>query len=177
MTHTNAPVGNEPVIGERKLGNHTFAVGSVLIHAPAERIWQILTDYSNTPEVFANIKSCKVLQDNGSNKIVHQTLHPKGSPMNFDYILEVTETAPSVMKWHRKSGALKEVDGSWTLEPSENSHGTKVTYSIFVDGGVLLPPWLLRGQSKNFLPELLTSLKKASERSEAEIPSKRVNAG
>jgi hypothetical protein len=33
-----------------------------------------------------------------------------------------------------------------------------------LDGGMLLPAWLLRGQSKNYLPELLTSIKQASEK-------------
>jgi hypothetical protein len=96
---------------------------------------------------------------------VHQWVHPKGTPINLDYIVEIKETAPLLMEWHRKSGALKEVVGSWKLEPTETAGGpTKVTYSIYLDGGVLLPAWLLKGQSKSYLPDLLNSIKQASEK-------------
>jgi uncharacterized membrane protein len=152
-----------PSISESRSGNRTFAVGKILVNARAEQIWKILTDYNNAPDVFSNLQKCEVLEDKGSNKLVRQCVHPKGTPLNLDYIVEIKETAPLLMEWHRKSGALKEVAGSWKLEPTEDGP-TKVTYSIYLDGGMLLPAWILRGQSKNYLPELLTAIKQASEK-------------
>jgi uncharacterized membrane protein len=152
-----------PSVSESRSGNRTFAVGKILVNAKAEQIWKILTDYNNAPDVFSNLQKCEVVEDKGSNKLVRQCVHPKGTPINLDYIVEIKETAPVLMEWHRKSGALKEVAGSWKLEPTEDGP-TKVTYSIYLDGGVLLPAWLLRGQSKNYLPELLNAIKQASEK-------------
>jgi uncharacterized membrane protein len=152
-----------PSVSESRSGNRTFAVGKILVNARPEQIWRILTDYNNAPDVFSNLQKCEVVEDKGSNKLVRQCVHPKGTPINLDYIVEIKETAPVLMEWHRKSGALKEVAGSWKLEPTEDGP-TKVTYSIYLDGGMLLPAWLLRGQSKNYLPELLTSIKQASEK-------------
>lgn len=160
-------VGNTPKISEQRLGNKTFAVGSVLVNAKAEKIWQILTDYGNAPEIFTNLQKCEVLEDKGANKLVRQLIHPRGTPINLDYIVEIKETAPTLMEWHRKSGALKDVTGSWRLEQTDDGEATKVIYSIYIDGGLLLPPWLLRGQSKNLLPELLQSIKQASEHKDA----------
>jgi uncharacterized membrane protein len=157
-------ITDTPSISESRSGNRTFAVGKILVNARAEQIWRILTDYNNAPEIFSNLQKCEVLEDNGSNKLVRQCVHPKGTPLNLDYIVEIKETAPILMEWHRKSGALKEVAGSWKLEPTADGP-TKVTYSIYLDGGMLLPAWILRGQSKNYLPELLTAIKQASEKS------------
>jgi ribosome-associated toxin RatA of RatAB toxin-antitoxin module len=153
-----------PVVSEERQGNKTYAVGSVVVNARPERIWQLLTDYNNAPDIFNNLQKCEIVQDNGSNKLVKQLVHPKGTPLKFEYVMAIKETAPVLMEWHRKSGSFKDVSGSWKLEPDGDSGMTKVTYSIFIDGGLLLPPWLLRGQSKSYLPDLLLSLKQASER-------------
>ena len=155
---------NTPSVTEARRGNKTFAVGKILVNARPEQIWKILTDYNNAPDIFTNLQKCEVVEDKGRNKLVRQLVHPKGTPLNLDYIVEITETAPTLMEWHRKSGALKEVAGSWRLEQSEADGPTKVTYSIYLDGGLLLPAWLLRGQSKSYLPELLNAIKTASEK-------------
>jgi hypothetical protein len=72
---------------------------------------------------------------------------------------------------------LKEVAGSWKLEPIENDGSTKVTYSIYLDGGILLPAWLLRGQSKSYLPELLKAIKQASEKNAKTAAQKNQSPG
>jgi uncharacterized membrane protein len=159
--------GSEPSVFEQKIGSKTYASGSVLVKAKIEKIWEILTDYENSPEIFASVKKCHVLEDRGNTKLVQQVVHPKGSPMKFDYVVEIAEIAPRLMEWHRKSGALKEVSGSWKLEPDSTNRNTIITYSIYIDGGVFLPAWLLRGQSKNLLPEVLNSVKGAAERAAA----------
>jgi ribosome-associated toxin RatA of RatAB toxin-antitoxin module len=162
-----SPASNIPIVSEQRLGSKTFAVGSVLVNARAEKIWEILTDYNNAPDIFSSLQKCEVVQDNGPKKLVRQLIHPKGTFLKLDYIVEIKETAPTLMEWHRTSGAFKEVAGSWRLEQHNNNGPTKITYSIYLDGGVLLPPWLLRGQSKIYLPELLTTVKRISEQRQA----------
>lgn len=157
----------QPTVSEQKIGDKTFAVGTVIVKAKPEKIWEILTDYSNQPELFSTVKKCQVVEDKGAKKLVRQVVCPKGSPMHFDYIVEIDETAPKLMEWHRKSGALKDVSGSWKLEPDSTRRNTILTYSIYIDGGTFLPAWLLRGQSKNQLPDVLNSIKGAAERASA----------
>jgi uncharacterized membrane protein len=175
MARTNEPsqpesvrTGSEPSVFEQKIGTKTYASGSVLVKAKVEKIWEILTDYENSPEIFSSVKKCHVIEDRGSTKLVQQVVHPKGSPMKFDYVVEIAEKAPRLMEWHRKSGALKDVSGSWKLEPDSTNRNTIITYSIYIDGGLFLPSWLLRGQSKNLLPEVLNSVKGAAERAAAD---------
>lgn len=154
----------QPKISEQRIGGKTFAVGKILIKAKPEQIWQLISDYENAPDLFKSIQKSKIVQNNGSHKLIHQLVRPKGCPMKFDYVIEVSENAPNTMEWHRKSGALKDVRGSWKLEPDCSNHNTFATYAIYIDGGFMLPPWLLKGQSKNLLPEILTSVRNAAER-------------
>jgi hypothetical protein len=64
--------------------------------------------------------------------------------------------------------------GTWELEPlsqkkasasSSASDCTFVTYSIHLDGGLVLPSWLLASQVKGYLPEVLNALKQRVESS------------
>lgn len=63
------------------------------------------------------------------------------------------------------SGAFKEVDGYWKLEPIEGGHSTLVTYSAYVNGGFFMPQPLVKRQCKIDMPQIMSTL-----RSEAETP-------
>ncbi len=156
-----------PIAHIEKRGHLTYAVGSVVINAPREKVWDILVDYDKSPEIFANLSLCKVVGKEGEVKLVRQVVKP-GGPIKFDYIVNLTETRPSLIKWNRRSGSLKEVMGTWELEAPAHTSDiaavnstpcTTVTYSIHLDGGFALPPWLLASQVKGYLPTVLSALK------------------
>ncbi len=152
-----------------KRGQYTFVVGSVLINAPQEKVWETLVDYDKSPEIFTNLSLCQVIGNEGEVKLVRQLVKP-GGPIKFDYVVNLTETKPRLIKWKRRSGSLREVMGTWELEPVpagskisstslSTSACTSVTYSIYLDGGLALPPWLLASQVKGYLPTVLNALK------------------
>ena len=150
------------MISVEKRGKRDYVVGSLNLNAPAERIWNILVDYHNAPQVFQNLKSCEVVGHEGDAKLIRQIVKT-GSPIKFDYTVALTEEKPTLITWHRQSGSLEEVTGSWQLDPLDSGEKTKVTYSIFIDGGFFLPPWLLTNQLKGYLPIVLKSLKDRAE--------------
>ncbi|MBC7997107.1 MAG: SRPBCC family protein [Leptolyngbya sp.] len=149
---------DQPRVRLEKRGERTFVVGSILINAPREKVWETLVDYDKSPELFKNLSLCKVIGTEGEVKLLRQLVKP-GGPIKFDYIVRLTETKPSLIKWSRKSGSFKEVMGSWELEPIAKSTSTTVIYSIHLDGGFALPPWLLASQVKGYLPKMLNALK------------------
>lgn len=162
-----------PTAHIEKRGHLTYVVGSVVINAPREKVWEILVDYDKSPEIFANLSLCKVVGKEGEVKLVRQVIKP-GGPIKFDYIVNLTESRPKLIKWNRRSGSLKEVMGTWELEapaPATNTTAanstpsTTVTYSIHLDGGFALPPWLLASQVKGYLPTVLSALKTRVESS------------
>lgn len=145
-----------------KLNGKEYAVGSIEIDAEVNTIWDVLADYDKAPQIFSNLKLCKNIGRNGSAKLVRQVVAP-GGPMQFEYIVELTEERPKSMVWHRVSGNLREVSGKWQLEPVAEGKRTRVTYSTYLDGGLLLPAWLLTGKAKGYIPTMLSSLKQHIE--------------
>lgn len=151
-----------PKVNFEKKGRLNYVVGSVLIDAPRDEVWDILVDYENAPEIFKNLSLCRVVGTEGDIKLVRQLVKP-GGPVKFDYIVNLREYKPRLIEWKRRSGSLEEVTGTWELEPAEDGDGTKVTYKIHLDGGILLPAWLLSTQVKGYLPTMLHSLKEKVE--------------
>ncbi len=148
----------KPAVKIEKRGDRNYVVGTVLIDAKPESIWDILVDYPHAPEVFKNLKLCEVVGQRGPIKLVRQVVNT-GSPIKFDYTVALVEKKPYCIEWSRDSGSLKEVTGTWQLEPLESIKKTRVTYSIFIDGGMFLPPWLLAPQLKGYLPVVLNALR------------------
>jgi ribosome-associated toxin RatA of RatAB toxin-antitoxin module len=148
----------KPLVKIEKRGDRNYVVGTVLIDAKTESIWSVLVDYSHAPKIFKNLKSCEVVGQKGEAKLVRQIVNT-GSPITFDYTVLLVEKKPYSIEWARESGSFKEVTGTWQLEPVEFGRQTRVTYSIFIDGGMFLPGWLLTPQLKGYLPVVLNALR------------------
>ncbi len=167
----NTDVASEkPTVKIEKRDGLTYVVGSVTINAPREKIWDTLVDYDKAPEIFTNLSLCRVIGSEGEVKLVRQLVKP-GGPVKFDYVVNLTETKPCLIKWKRRSGSFKEVMGTWELKPMAKTSATAVVYSIHLDGGLILPPWLLASQVKGYLPTVLNALK-----TRVESPNKNIKS-
>ncbi len=142
----------------KRIGNREFAVGEIVIDAKPIQVWNVLTDYENSPEVFKNLKSCSVVGIRGNRRLVRQVVETVGF-MKFDYVVSMLEKKPTNLSWYRDSGSLKELTGEWNLKPLAGGSKTSVTYQVFIDGGVFFPSWLLTNKAKSHLPVVLTALK------------------
>jgi ribosome-associated toxin RatA of RatAB toxin-antitoxin module len=159
-------VGQEsekPSISDENINGKTFYVSRVVINAKPDIVWQILTDYRHAVQVFPLLKKCEVIENHGSTKIAKHEIAPSGIPDTFEYVLEMHETAPKMVEWHRLSGDFKEVEGSWKLDPIDNGAHTLVTYSSHVTGGFLMPQIIIKHQSHIDMPNTVTALKKHAE--------------
>lgn len=152
-------------VTEEVINGKSFCVIKESIKARPEAVWQILTDYANATKVFPQLKKCHVVADHGSTKVLRHTVAPSGALGTYEYTIELKESAPKALEWHRMSGAFKEVDGYWKLEPIEGGHSTLVTYSAYVNGGFFMPQPLVKRQCKIDMPQIMSTL-----RSEAETP-------
>jgi ribosome-associated toxin RatA of RatAB toxin-antitoxin module len=154
-----------PALSEESINGNSFTVSKVVVHAPAERVWNILTDYENAPKVFPQLRKSEIVQSKGNIKVLKHQVQPTGlgGYQTYNYVVEVTEHAPKSMEWHRISGDFKAVDGFWKLEPINDGHDTSVTYSSFVNGGFFIPQVLIKKQFRVEMPVVLSNLKIESE--------------
>lgn len=142
-----------------RIGNKNFQVTKMVIQSRPEQIWHVLTDYDNACRVFLNLKDCKILEDRGCTKVVKHRVRPTGLPGTFEYVLEVKETAPRRIEWHRLRGDFRAVDGYWSLDPLEGGKATLVTYCAHIDGGLFLPAPIVRRQIRVDMPIVMDALK------------------
>ncbi len=154
---------DEVAVSSSEVGGDTYSVCKQLIKAPAEQIWTILSDYDNAYRIFGMVKACKVLEDNGPEKIISHTVAPSGPVGTFTYTLKVKEKGPYYMEWTRIKGAFKQVKGYWKLEPQDGGKSTMVTYASYVDGGMFIPRPLIKRQCRIDMPNVMSTLKSEVE--------------
>jgi ribosome-associated toxin RatA of RatAB toxin-antitoxin module len=150
-------------VTEEIINGKQFCVSHATVNARPEIVWRILTDYANAPRVFPQLKKCQIVEDRGGTKLLRHQVAPSGLPGTYEYVVEVKESAPKSLEWHRVSGSFKEVDGFWKLEPLDGGRSTEVTYSAYVNGGLFIPPPLIRRQFRIDMPGIMASLKSQSE--------------
>lgn len=163
---------DEVPITEQKIGNKVFSVSKTVVHARPEAVWQILVDYANAPRVFPMLKKCQVLEERGSTKVVKHRITPSGPAGTYEYVVEIKESAPHTMEWHRVSGDFKEVDGYWRLEPMDSGHSTLVTYSSYVNGGMFMPQMLIKRQFRSDAPQIMAALRQQAESNANQIANR-----
>ncbi len=154
-----------PPVHEELIRGKQFVVASITVKARPEQVWTILADYNNASSHFSVLRKCELVCDKGDKKIVKHELAPSGIPDTFEYILEIQETPPTTMEWHRLSGDFKEVDGFWKLESIDSGRSTLVTYASHVNGGFFIPQILINHQVGVDMPGVLLSLKHHAEAS------------
>jgi len=164
QTAQSADIGAEkPKVTDETIDGKPYCVSRLIVKARPDRVWQVLTDYRHAINVFPLLKKCEVTQDHGATKIVRHEIAPSGIPDTYEYLLEIRETAPKLVEWHRLSGDFKNVDGFWKLEPVNVGAYTQVTYASHVTGGFFEPQILIRRQSHIDMPGTILALKKRSE--------------
>ena len=159
---TNKHTAGETVC-EEQMNGKTYVVARVIVKAPPEKVFQVLSDYDHADRVFPQIKHCKLVADKGASKIVAHKIAPAGVLSTYEYVLEIKETAPHALEWHRISGDFKQVDGFWKLEAADGGRSTDVTYACHIDGGIFIPQMLIRRQCKIDMTSVMSSLKATTE--------------
>ncbi len=141
----------------------SFSVSRALIKAKPDEVWQILTDYNNAHRTFPMMKKCQVIEDHGNTKLMKHIVAPSGLIGSYEYVIELKETDKKSLEWKRVSGAFKDVDGWWKLEPVEGGRHTMVTYASYVNGGIFMPQGLIKRQFRTDMPQVMELLTKSAE--------------
>lgn len=150
---------------EEKRDGKTFEVAKIIIKASPNKVFQVFTNYENTPKIFSNLKKVKIVGASGKKKSIACEAELLGGLFTFDYVLEFVEQPPNLVEWHRVSGAFKANEGYWKFEPINGGKDTLVTYSKYVDAGLLFPRFIVNKELHNNMAVIVEELKRAVEKS------------
>ena len=139
---------------------------SIVINAPLEKVFAVITDYEKYPEFLPEVKKAKVEFGSGNVKEVTYTVDIKAKVIT--YTLKHTARPPDELAWTLVRGEImKGNDGAWILKAVPE--GTEATYKIDLKLGALVPSMVERMLAEQSLPGLLANFKK---RIESQSPGK-----
>ena len=136
------------------------ATRSIVIAAPMEKLFSIITDYERYPEFLSEVKRIRTANRRGNEVDVQ---YEADIVKTIKYTLRLKEEKPSRVSWSFIEGEfMKDNKGGWTLEDVGNGQ-TKATYNIDVTLGALVPKTLVTALVDTQLPKMLEAFKKRAE--------------
>ncbi|MCW2841583.1 MAG: cyclase [Aeromicrobium sp.] len=136
----------------------------IVIDAPAERIMDVIADFTSYPVWATGVKTADVVAttDGGRAQQVHFVLD--AAPIRDEYDLGYVWDGSRAVSWSlaEPGSMLKSMDGAYVLEPVADER-TRVTYQLSVDVKVPLLGMLKRKAEKVIIDTALKGLKKQVE--------------
>jgi coenzyme Q-binding protein COQ10 len=136
------------------------ATRSIVIDAPPERVFDVVSDYEKYPEFLSEVKSIRTSGRQGNQVDIHYEVDVM---KRIRYTLRMTEDKPQGVKWTFVEGeVMKDNTGGWVLEALPDGK-TKATYTVDVALGLLVPKALVTAMVESSLPKMLEAFKKRVE--------------
>jgi carbon monoxide dehydrogenase subunit G len=137
---------------------------AILIRAPAETVWGIMTDCRQTLQFVPGLKGCRRIggDPQGRWEDIEHEVHYSWLLPTVRYVLRAEYDRPHRIDFRRLSGDLRDEHGSWLLTPE--GAATLVQYDVSVDPGFWIPQALVIRSLKRDLPAALTGLRERAEK-------------
>ena len=136
------------------------ATRSIVIDAPMEKVFGVISDYQRYPEFLSEVKQVRTSDRRGAEVSVHYQVDVVKT---IRYTLRMKEERPSRISWSFVEGELmRDNRGSWVLEPAGEGK-TRATYHIEMALGPLVPKAIVNALVDTSLPRMLEAFKKRAE--------------
>jgi carbon monoxide dehydrogenase subunit G len=139
--------------------------GSIEIAAAPAEVMAVIADFEAYPEWAQGVREARVLAAAADGRPERVVMHVSSGLIDARYTLAY-EYAPEDggLKWTtiEASGALKDLQGEYALEPSP-AGGTRVTYRLTVEPAISLPGFLKRTAEETIVETALDGLKRRVE--------------
>jgi uncharacterized membrane protein len=107
------------------------------IHAPIERVWELVADVERAPTWQNGLRSLRALERDREGRATVCAVENDAKVRTISSTVRFHYRPPSRLSWEQEEGELKSVEGSWTLEDLGEER-TRATYRIDVDLGFTL---------------------------------------
>ena len=157
---TTLKAGNAVVNGDN--GRYT---GRVLVTAPVDTTWKVLTDYNRFKDFLPGVVSSRILETTGNQTVFEQVNSVKVFlfTQKSRLVVAASKQYPKQIDFQLKEGDVKSLKGVWKLEPISSSQ-VLITQEVTFDPGDLVPRSLAFKIYKNALADSLKAIKQETER-------------
>jgi coenzyme Q-binding protein COQ10 len=133
---------------------------TIVINAPVEKVFDIITQYEKYKEFLPEVKEVRTSSRQGNEVTVHYKVDVMKT---IQYSIRVREERPTKMSWSFIEGEfMKDNKGSWVLE-SAGEGKTKATYTVEMALGALVPKTIVNALVETSLPKMLDAFKRRAE--------------
>lgn len=133
---------------------------SIEVDADADRIMEVVTDVEAYPDWQPAFKKAVVLETDSEGRPAKAEFEVDAMIKTLHYVLKYSYSSGGIA-WSLVKGDVKQLEGSYTLEPDGES--TKVTYTYEIDPGFPIPGFLRKQGVKMMVSGALNDLKKRAE--------------
>ena len=151
-------------------GKHVAA--AVSIHAPAEVVWQVITDCEHAPRFMPGMKACRRLEaapDGSWENIEREFKYSWLMPSAHD-IVRTEYHPPERIDFQRVSGDFRDERGAWVLSAAPDPSTTVLEYDFYIDLGFWLPHSLIQHSLRSELPAAMKAVRHRAEATHAGSP-------
>lgn len=150
----------EVVVDQKDVGATKYVVAKILIDAPPDEVWPILTNpFEFRRRISPRMKEVEVVTDRQDLSVLNVTVDVGFFLPSITYSVESRYEPEQRIDFKRIGGTLKDFKGQWIVLPSDNGKKTQVIYSMYVDPGIPVPQWIVRAGVREELPKTLTSMR------------------
>ncbi len=146
-------------------GENGRYVGRILIPAPLDAVWTVLTDYDRFQEFLPDVVSSRILETQGDRIVFEQVNQVRVLLLTQKSRLVITalKQYPKEINFQLKEGNIKSLKGVWKVDtlPSQQ---ILVTQEVTFDPGDAVPRGLAFAIYKNALGNSLKAIRQETER-------------
>lgn len=140
------------------MAEHTSS--SITIEATPDEVMAVIADFGRYSEWTGEVKQAEVLETDEQGRASKVRLVLDAGAIKDDHTLNYSWPAPGVVEWSLdKSQMLRQLDGSYSLEPEAGGKHTKVTYTLTVDVKIPMLGMIKRKAEKVIIDRALDGLK------------------
>jgi ribosome-associated toxin RatA of RatAB toxin-antitoxin module len=146
-------------------GDNGRYIGRILITAPIDTVWKVLTDYDHFKDFIPGVVSSRIVENRGNQTIFEQVnlvkvlLFTQKSRL----VVAATKQYPKQIDFRLKEGNIKALNGMWKLEPVSPNQ-VLVTHEVTFDPGNSVPRNLVFKIYKNTLTDSLKAIQQETKR-------------
>ncbi|MBT2386867.1 SRPBCC family protein [Streptomyces sp. ISL-11] len=144
------------------MAEHTSS--SITIEATPAEVMAVIADFDRYAEWTGEVKQAEVLATDDRGRAAQVRLVLDAGAIKDDHTLAYSWPAENVVSWSLvKSQMLRQLDGSYSLEPAAGGAHTKVTYQLTVDVKIPMLGMIKRKAEKVIIDRALDGLKQRVE--------------
>lgn len=146
------------VVEEIRQGASDGAVRiSILIQAPAEHIWNVISQCSQAYRYLEGLQACEILVDEPERALTRHVLDTGVMAPELDYTFETLRHPFHRMDVVLVAGNLRRMEGYWQFLPFES--GVLLEHEILIRPKTPAPRWLVRKKLNKDLPKMMLCIR------------------